>query len=53
VTVHELSRADVRRIAVRAQLLDSSPFNKTMTEGIGREIDDLARWLGLDLALPR
>ncbi len=122
VAVHELSRADACRIAVRAQLLDSTrpaglldvmrrltllqldpvaavapsadlvawsrrwgyyalpvlygdalvgkldatadrqagvlrvraihqdvPFTEAMTEAIGREIEDLARWLNLDL----
>jgi uncharacterized protein len=29
------------------------PFTALMTEAIGREIEDLARWLGLDLVLPR
>jgi uncharacterized protein len=29
------------------------PFTTVMTEAIGREIEDLARWLGLDPALPR
>ncbi len=28
------------------------PFTPAMTEGIGREIEDLARWLALDLTLP-
>ena len=26
------------------------PFTKAMTEAIGRETEDLARWLGLDVA---
>jgi hypothetical protein len=29
------------------------PFTKRMTADVRREIDDLARWLDLDLALPR
>jgi uncharacterized protein len=29
------------------------PFTKAMSEAIGREIENLARWLALDLALPR
>jgi uncharacterized protein YcaQ len=29
------------------------PFSKRMTTEVRREIDDLARWLDLDLALPR
>ena len=29
------------------------PFTKPMTAAVRREIDDLARWLDLDLALPR
>ena len=29
------------------------PFTTAMTEAIGREIEDLARWLALDLILPR
>ena len=29
------------------------PFTAAMTAAIGREIEDLARWLALDLALPR
>jgi uncharacterized protein len=29
------------------------PFTPSMTEEIGREIQDLARWLALDLTLPR
>jgi uncharacterized protein YcaQ len=28
------------------------PFTKTMTTAIGREIQDLAHWLKLDLTLP-
>ncbi|GII30038.1 DNA glycosylase AlkZ-like family protein [Planotetraspora mira] len=28
-------------------------FTETMTDEIGHEIEDLARWLGLDLTLPR
>jgi hypothetical protein len=28
-------------------------FTETMTAEIGHEIEDLARWLGLDLTLPR
>jgi uncharacterized protein YcaQ len=28
------------------------PFTKKMTAAVHREIDDLARWLGLDLAMP-
>jgi uncharacterized protein YcaQ len=28
------------------------PFTKTMTAAVGREIEDLARWLQLDLAMP-
>ena len=29
------------------------PFTKAMTAAVGREIEDLARWLALDLTLPR
>lgn len=29
------------------------PFTKAMTAAIGGEIEDLARWLGLGLTLPR
>ena len=29
------------------------PFTRAMTEAVGREIEDLARWLALDLTLPR
>jgi hypothetical protein len=29
------------------------PFTKTMTSAVTREIKDLARWLDLDLQLPR
>ena len=29
------------------------PFTTTVTEAVSREIGDLARWLGLDLTLPR
>jgi uncharacterized protein YcaQ len=29
------------------------PFTEPMTEAVSREIEDLARWLGLDLILPR
>jgi uncharacterized protein len=29
------------------------PVTRTVTAAIGREIEDLAHWLGLDLALPR
>ena len=29
------------------------PFTKPMGQAINREIDDLARWLGLDLSWPR
>ena len=29
------------------------PFTKAMTEAVGREIEALARWLALDLVLPR
>jgi uncharacterized protein YcaQ len=29
------------------------PFTKSMTAAVGREIEDLARWLALDLVLPR
>jgi hypothetical protein len=43
VTVHELSRTDARRMAVRTQLLDSRRPT---------DFKDLARWLELDLALP-
>ncbi|MFN2561426.1 MAG: DNA glycosylase AlkZ-like family protein [Jatrophihabitans sp.] len=28
------------------------PFSKTMTESVGRELEDLATWLGVDLLLP-
>jgi uncharacterized protein len=28
------------------------PFTKTMTSAVHHEINDLARWLDLDLALP-
>src|SRR5712691_9711364 len=75
VTVHELSRLDARRIAVRAQLLDGRrpaglldvvrqltllqidpvqdvPFDRTMTAAVQDEIEDLARWLELDLTRP-
>ena len=30
-----------------------APFTKTMTAAIGRQIEDLADWLGLELTLPR
>jgi hypothetical protein len=49
VTVHELSRADARRIAVRAQ---DVPFDKAMTAAVDHEIKDLAHWLELDLITP-
>jgi hypothetical protein len=59
VIVHELSRADARRIAVRAQLLDAGrpaglavPFDREMTAAVQEEITDLAKWLGLDVAPP-
>jgi hypothetical protein len=28
------------------------PFTKAVTAAVGDEISDLARWLGLELALP-
>jgi hypothetical protein len=67
VTVHELSRVDACRIAVRAQLLDSArpaglpdvvrhltllQIDKAMTAAVDHEIKDLAHWLELDL-MPR
>jgi uncharacterized protein len=58
VTVHELSRADARRIAVRAQLLDPAELRaalekRTLLElrAMIRPSEDLAYWLELDLAL--
>lgn len=42
-------RAGVLRVDA---IYQDVPFNKTMTAAVGREIDDLARWLRLDLTLP-
>jgi hypothetical protein len=49
VTVHELSRADAHRIAVRAQLLDGRrPTGSATAAAVNGEIRDLDRWLELD-----
>lgn len=50
VVVYELSRTDARRIDA---IHEDVPFTKTMAAAIRREIKDLARWLSLELALPR
>jgi uncharacterized protein len=42
-------KAGVLRVAAIHQ---DVAFTKTMTAAVGREIKDLARWLGLDLTLP-
>jgi uncharacterized protein YcaQ len=57
VTVHEVFRADARRIAAdrKAGVLkvnavhEDVPFTKELTAAVNEEINDLARWLGLDL----
>jgi hypothetical protein len=60
-TVHELTRVDARRIAVRAQLLDGAridaihqdvTFTETTADAVDHEIKDLAHWLELDLIPP-
>jgi uncharacterized protein YcaQ len=63
-TVHQLSRQDARRIAVRAQLLDAD--RPTDLQDVVRaltllQVDQVqvvapsadARWLEVDLSLPR
>jgi uncharacterized protein len=46
--------ADRKAGALRVQAIHQDvPFTAAMTEAIGREIEDLARWLALDLILPR
>ena len=42
-------KARVLRVDAIHQDVD---FSKTMTAAVDHEIDDLAQWLGLDLALP-
>lgn len=32
---------------------EDEEFDRAVTEAVGREIEDLARFLGLELALPR
>jgi uncharacterized protein YcaQ len=45
--------ADRKAGALRvAAIHQDVAFTKTMTAAVGREIKDLARWLGLDLTLP-
>jgi len=53
--VRNRARGDVRRSAVRpvTAIHQDVPFTATVTEAVSREIGDLARWLGLDLTLPR
>jgi hypothetical protein len=34
-------------------IYQDAPFTKTMTTAIGREVEDLADWLRLELTLPR
>jgi hypothetical protein len=51
VIVHQPSRTDARRIAVRAQLLDGiRPV--VLAAKVTRELADLASWLDVDLLLP-
>lgn len=42
--------AGVLRVAAVHQ---DVPFSKAMTKDVSREIKDLARWLDLELSLPR
>jgi uncharacterized protein YcaQ len=45
--------ADRRAGVLRVDAIHQDvPFNKTMTAAVGREINDLAGWLRLDLTLP-
>ena len=45
--------ADRRAGVLRVDAIHQDvPFNKTMTAAVGREINDLAGWLSLDLTLP-
>ncbi|MFD5074164.1 DNA glycosylase AlkZ-like family protein [Streptomyces sp. NPDC058371] len=45
--------ADRKAGALRVQTIHQDvPFSRTANGAIGREIKDLARWLGLELALP-
>jgi uncharacterized protein len=46
--------ADRKAGALRVHAIHQDvPFTPAMTAAIGREIEDLARWLALDLTLPR
>jgi uncharacterized protein len=46
--------ADREAGVLRVQAIHQDvPFTRAMTAAIGGEIEDLARWLGLDLTLPR
>jgi hypothetical protein len=54
VTVRELSATADRKAGVlRVHAIHQDvPATEKMTAAIGAEIEDLARWLELDLALP-
>src|SRR5271170_5878215 len=48
------ARADRQAGVLRVHAIHQDiPFTKPMTAAVGREIEDLARWLALDLVLPR
>ena len=55
--VHQLSQAEARQIAIRREagvltvfaIHQDTPFDKRVEEAVDAEIDDLARWLDVEL----